>query len=241
MTPLLAGFAAAAGAWLMAARPTRLPAPPASSAQLPAVVAGTSAGHRLRVAGPLLAGLGCVLLVSGWPGLVLGVLAAWLVRHLATASEPVAVRKEREAVRRELPLVVLLLGSALRQGSASGPAVRQVCTALPGPASARLSHACDRLAMGVDPDQVWGGLAEDPELAPLGRTLARAHRSGAPVAAAVERLADDLAETARAEVADRARTVGVRAAVPLGVCLLPSFLLLGIVPLVATLLAGIRL
>jgi hypothetical protein len=61
------------------------------------------------------------------------------------------------------------------------------------------------------------------------------------VARAVERLADDLAASARAEVEDRARAVGVRAAVPLGVCLLPSFLLLGIVPLVVGLVSGLRL
>ena len=38
---------------------------------------------------------------------------------------------------------------------------------------------------------------------------------------------------------DRARAVGVRAAVPLGVCLLPSFLLLGIVPLAVSLATSI--
>ena len=51
--------------------------------------------------------------------------------------------------------------------------------------------------------------------------------------AAVERLADDLGHQARADVEDRARAVGVKAAVPLGLCLLPAFVLIGIVPLVA--------
>ena len=53
-----------------------------------------------------------------------------------------------------------------------------------------------------------------------------------PVVAAVERLADDLARAGRAESEDRARAVGVKAAVPLGLCLLPAFVLIGIVPLV---------
>jgi hypothetical protein len=34
-------------------------------------------------------------------------------------------------------------------------------------------------------------------------------------------------------VESRARAVGVKAAVPLGVCLLPAFVLVGVVPLVA--------
>jgi pilus assembly protein TadC len=71
--------------------------------------------------------------------------------------------------------------------------------------------------------------------------MARAQRSGAPVATTVQRLADELAASARAEVEDRARAVGVKAAVPLGVCLLPSFLLLGIVPMVAGLVSGLGL
>ena len=71
--------------------------------------------------------------------------------------------------------------------------------------------------------------------------MVRAHRSGAPVTDEVARLAEELDGRARARVEDRARTVGVKAAVPLGVCLLPSFLLIGIVPLVAGLLRSLSL
>ena len=60
-----------------------------------------------------------------------------------------------------------------------------------------------------------GGLADDPELGRLGRALARAQASGSPVVASVERLADELAQAARA-TEDRARAVGVKAALPLG-------------------------
>jgi hypothetical protein len=52
----------------------------------------------------------------------------------------------------------------------------------------------------------------------------------------VERLADELQADQRALVEDRARRVGVLAALPLGVCLLPAFMLLGIVPTVAAML-----
>ena len=80
---------------------------------------------------------------------------------------------------------------------------------------------------------MWREVASDPVLAPLGRVLARADESGAPVADAVARLSDDLARDARADAEDRARSVGVRAALPLGLCLLPAFVLVGIVPVVA--------
>ena len=115
-----------------------------------------------------------------------------------------------------------------------------VVEALPGPASGRLAAVVPRLRLGADPADVWNTLAADPSLGPLGRTLARASETGASVVEAIDRLADELARDSRATVEDRARAVGVKAALPLGLCLLPAFVLLGIVPLVAGLLGMTR-
>ena len=186
------------------------------------------------------AGLACWTFRPGWGGLVLAAVAGAVVHHLAATAEPAEVRRRREQMRAELPLLVLLLATTLRAGATPAVGVRRACAALPGAAADRLVVVPDRLALGVDPTLVWEEVAADPELAVLGRTMARAQRSGAPVVATVERLADELAAASRAELEDRARAVGVKAALPLGVCLLPSFLLLGIVPMVAGLLAGLR-
>ena len=238
MTALLVGALAAAAVTLgrrpRPARPSSAPAP----AREPG---GDDWVRRGRPLWPPLALLAGWAFGGGGGGLVLGLVAAVVVHRVVGAAEPAAARREREAVRRDLPVLVLLLATSLRGGAGAATAARQVCAALPGAAAGRLGVVGDQLALGIDPERVWARLAADPELAPLGRALARAERTGAPVAAVVERLADDLATTARAEVEDRARAVGVRAAVPLGVCLLPAFLLLGIVPLVASLISGIRL
>ncbi len=95
------------------------------------------------------------------------------------------------------------------------------------------------MALGVAPAEVWGSLEAEPALAPLGRTLARSARTGEPVADALDRLGRELSARARADVEDAARRVGVQAAVPLGVCLLPAFLLVGIVPVVAGLVGAL--
>jgi Flp pilus assembly protein TadB len=142
------------------------------------------------------------------------------------------VRADREQAARELPHAVQLLGMVLASGAALPDAVRQVARALPGPATAALRRSEARLSVGVSPGQVWTELADQPGFERVGRALARAHGSGVPVADVVRRLGLDLAREARAEAEDRARTVGVRAAVPLGLCLLPAFLLIGIVPVV---------
>lgn len=205
----------------------------------PRSVARAGGLRRWRLPCALLAGVGAAVVLGGpaapLAGLAAGV-ATWVV---AGRIEPRAVRLRREEVRRDLPHVVTLLGAALRSGAAPGAAIDLVCRALPGAAADQLGPVAARLALGGDPMVVWSALADDPAVGPLGRTMARAHRSGAPVVAAVDRLSEELARRSRGDVEDRARAVGVRAAVPLGVCLLPAFLLLGIVPLVVGLARSI--
>jgi hypothetical protein len=53
------------------------------------------------------------------------------------------------------------------------------------------------------------------------------------VGQAVHRLAEELRERERADVEERARSIEVKAAAPLGLCLLPAFVVLGVVPMVA--------
>ncbi len=195
--------------------------------------------HRLLWAG--LAGVGAWVFVQGRAGPLAGIAAAVGAWVVIGRAEPADVRARREAVSRDLPYVVTLFAATLRAGAAPADGIAVVCAALPGAAADRLSGVAARLSLGLDPVRVWSALADDPELARLGRALARAQASGAPVVASVERLGDELARGARAETEERARAVGVKAAVPLGLCLLPSFILIGIVPLVVALLATLDL
>lgn len=232
-----AAAAAACAALLAMAPPARIGRSPVPAEREPAE--DTGALRRWRLLWAVLAGAGCAAFLGGPAAPVAGLVVGVVVWAVAGRVEPRSERLHREEVRRDLPHVVTLLGAGLRAGSAPGAAVDLACRALPGPAADRLRPVAVRLALGADPAVVWGALAEDPALGPLGRTMARTHRTGAPVVAAVDRLGEDLARQSRAEVEDRARAVGVRAAVPLGVCLLPAFLLLGIVPLVAGLAGAI--
>jgi Flp pilus assembly protein TadB len=229
-------MACVVAALLMPVSP-RMEGPPVASPARPG-------GDRLRRWRPLwvlLAAVGALLFLGGVVGMVAGPVAGAVTWWVVERAEPAHLRRDRELARCDLPHVAGLLADALRSGQAPVDAVALVAGALPGPASDRLAALVPRLRLGVDPGQVWADLAAEPALAPLGRALARAHRTGAPVVAAVERLADELALQARADVEDRARAVGVKAAVPLGLCLLPAFVLIGIVPVVAGLISGLGL
>jgi Flp pilus assembly protein TadB len=234
---LLAGVAAGLAVLALARTRPRLPRAGPDSPGPDRGAPGLLVRHRLPVSA--LAGVAAFLLVGGPAGAVAALLLAGLARWMLGRVEPPAVAREREAAARELPHLVLLTGAALRSGAAPERALGVASAALPGPAAARLAPTLAGIEVGVPLAHAWADLASDPVLGPLGRALARSLDSGAPVADAVERLADELAERSRADVEDRARTVGVRAALPLGTCLLPAFLLLGIVPVVAALLAEV--
>ena len=238
MTTWLAVSCAALAAAAAVSPRARWPAPvpdalPASSADDPGWM------QRGRWLWSLLAGLAGATFVSGTWGLAVGGVAALATWSWVGRAEPSSVRRRREAAERDLPAVVHLLATALESGCDVGEALRVVADALPGPATRLLDAVPARLALGMPADAAWRSVLERPELAPLGRAMVRAHRSGAPVTDELARLADELDRRTRARVEDRARAVGVKAAVPLGICLLPSFLLIGVVPLVAGLLRSL--
>lgn len=235
LAPLVVLLVAAAAALLVPARP-RLDVAlerRAPDGQVPGWL------QRHRALWSALAAIGAWVVVGGAAGWVAALAVGPVVWVVISRAEPAHVRRRREEVLADLPHVVSLLAAALRAGAAPAEAVEVVCRALPGAATERLGSSAARLRLGGAPAEVWAALAGDRELAPLGRTLARAEQTGAPVATAVERLADDLAARSRGLVEDRARAVGVKAAVPLGLCLLPAFVLIGIVPLVAGLMTTI--
>jgi hypothetical protein len=68
--------------------------------------------------------------------------------------------------------------------------------------------------------------------------MARSLDTGAPMADGLRLLASDLRRAHRAAVERKARGVGVRAAAPLGLCFLPAFVLVGIVPTVVSAFAA---
>lgn len=175
----------------------------------------------------------------------LGVVAApvcgavvWVV--LGRGEDPGAVHR-REQLLDELPTGIDLLGACLDAGAAPQAALLTVSEALGGPVGEEFARLHHRLLIGVDPADVWRAVAAHPQLGPLGRALGRAHQTGAPVAQAVRRLAEELRERQHAEVEERARSIEVKAAAPLGVCLLPAFVLLGVVPMVVGVFSTMRL
>jgi Flp pilus assembly protein TadB len=234
LAAVLASLAAALA--LSGGARSRLPAKPAATAAgVPRDRGtGTDGGrHRWRLVAAAGAGLGVVLLLPGVAAAPAAVVVAGVVWWRSAGWESAAVRRRRELLEGQLPHVVDLMVAALAAGAAPGAAVARVVDVAESPVAEELRGYASRLSLGADPVTVWRSLAAHPQLGRLGATLLRSAESGAQVTGALTRLAEELRSRRRADVETRVRQVEVKAAVPLGVCLLPSFVLLGVVPLVA--------
>lgn len=240
---LLAGALVGLAVWLLGRPRLRISGDGFVAGGEAPVEAPAEIGWLLRLRIPL-----CLLaFIAGWAflGGIVGVLAgcgasvlSW--RVLGRAESP-SHRRRRELLEAELPWAVQLLAGCVAAGGAVGPALQVVADAMPGPLGDELGRLHHRLALGVDPVLVWRELSTHEQLGALGRSLVRAHESGTPVVASVQALAEDLRARRHTRVEERARSVDVKASAPLGVCFLPAFLLLGVVPMVVGIFSTMHL
>ena len=196
-----------------------------------------SDGARLRLGrwgAAALAGLCLTVVVGGVPGLVLGAAAAAAGGRALARLEPAAARVRRERLAAELPAALDLLAACLAAGSPPPAALAAVASALDGPVADELAVVSTKLALGADPASVWAAVSTHPVLGPLGHAMVRAVESGAPVADGLVRIVEDQRRARRWDAEQKARSVGVRAAAPLALCFLPAFIVVGIVPTIAS-------
>lgn len=236
----------ALAAVLMALVPVVFLAPSGAAARrLTAATRGTraptgSSGHpRPRTVPPLLAcgvaASAAALLVGGSLGLLLGLVAVLVGPPLLGRLEPGQVRADRRRLVADLPRTLDLLSACLAGGAETGRAATAVARAVGGPCGARLDAVATALALGTAATDAWRRLSgDDPNdpLAAVARLLSRAADGGAPVAETVARLADDARADSRSVAEQAARRVGVLVVAPLGLCFLPAFFLLGVVPVI---------
>lgn len=166
---------------------------------------------------------------------VVGVGALHKWGHRRPADDPLAVAAALD-----------LLAACLRGGLPVADAVdaaARVCAAgsaaaAPGTAAA-LGRVADLLALGADTTDAWDALGEQPGLDAIARMARRSADSGASLAADAENLAETFRRGAADEAVAAAEKAGVAIAGPLGVCFLPAFVCLGLVPVIVGLAGDI--
>ena len=207
-------------------RLSALLSPAPSVRSVPAATA--SARRRWALAGG--AGLAAGLLLGGLLGAGAAVATTLAGQWLLRAAEPDADAAARAALERELPVACELLAVCLAAGLPVPSALAAVGGAVPDPLGGQLRRVAGLSRMGAEPRQTW---ADAPAaLAALGRVLVRAGESGAAAVPALGALAEELRSSARSEAQAAVQRAGVWVLAPLGLCFLPAFVCLGVVPLV---------
>lgn len=88
------------------------------------------------------------------------------------------------------------------------------------------------LALGIDADKAWHDLAQYPGLEELAALACNSHRSGAALSKGCSRIAARLRDDGADYATAAAERAGVLIALPMTLCYLPAFFLLGLAPVV---------
>jgi len=176
--------------------------------------------------------------------------AMLLAAALLTSAGPSATRTRarlavrqphvaRSAARGPDPLAVAssldVLSVCLAAGMAVSTAAAATAPSAPPTLAPVLRRAADLLALGADPAVAWSAPdgSADAQIDALLRLARRSSVSGAALADAVSGLAAQCRQDAVHTAAATAERAGVLIAGPLGLCFLPAFVCLGVVPVIA--------
>jgi Flp pilus assembly protein TadB len=199
--------------------------------------------NRLALPTALAGSVGALVgVLCGWPsGLPAGCAAAavaWIAGRRLLGN-----RRRADAASDQLGLAASwdLLAACLRAGLPVPTAVLAIADQLPPDVNATLRETADQLALGADPVTAWAAALANPATAELARGARRTARSGTALAGVASGLAASIRQTASDVAEERAQRAGVLITGPLGLCFLPAFVCLGIVPVVAGLTAQLSI
>lgn len=186
---------------------------------------------------PAVAAVLAVVMLGGWLGVAAAPLAAgaaWLALTLPRVKAAV-----RPPEARSVAFVVDLLAGALAAGLPPELAIEGVVAAVAEHGSDTLRRAVEPLGrvgrllqLGSEPAAAWASLYPAPGYAPVADSGRRCATSGARLASALAAAADDLRARHQTEALARAERVGVWSLLPLGLCFLPAFVCLGVIPVI---------
>lgn len=194
----------------------------------------TATGKTQRSMVVIAASVAPFLLLPRWWTAVMGAVAGWVMWRLMHRTSQQSADVSR--IERQAAEVAELLSACLASGATLERSSEVVARAVGPPVSPLLLHVSALVELGSPAHVAWAKLDDAGALSLVSGVVRRSLQSGAPLADALESCARDLRDQHRARVETMARSVAVTTVGPLGLCFLPAFLLLTVVPIVASLL-----
>lgn len=219
------------GIWLWTLSPQplwRAPVATAASAQ------GLPTGTLVK----LVAVLALWLTIGGWWGAILGSVAAVALWQVQRLTQHQLDRVRQHELQRQAPGFAELLAASVSSGVPVDVAIKVIAEHTSGALGELLQRCVKQLDMGADQSTAWLELGQVAATAPIARALIASAQSGTPLALLLDDCAADLRIAHRQRATLAANAVVVKSVGPLGLCFLPAFVLLGVVPVVASLLTS---
>lgn len=153
--------------------------------------------------------------------------------------EPARSRARHQRLVLDLPQALELMSACLAAGMPRRRATAAVAAAYhDGPVSEDLGKVLTLVELGRSDADAWRGLREHPLWGGAALDLARSVENGTMMVDVLLHHAQAARARRRAALEVRAKSAGVRSVLPLMACFLPAFLLLGVIPTVASALAN---
>jgi pilus assembly protein TadC len=150
-----------------------------------------------------------------------------------------AGRRGPDALSRNIVLLLDLLDMAVTSGVGLPRALEAVGESVGGADGARLARVSVELLLGAGWPAAWAEAPDD--LRPIAECLEAAWVQGAAPGPALRARAGAIRRDRRRAAREAAGRLGVHLVLPLGLCFLPAFVLLGLVPVLVSLADGFAL
>lgn len=176
------------------------------------------------------------LVLVGAAGLSLGLVAAAAAACVLRLVLPRLAVPLVDAATLDVDAVIVscdYLAVCATAGLTIVDSLAELAMAQAGPSSSWAKEAVARHRAGMPLPEALR-VNGHPSADELRRVLLRAHATGAPVAQRLRRQSHALRRERRDSTVRSVRALGVRAVAPLGLCFLPAFVLLAVVPLAAS-------
>jgi Flp pilus assembly protein TadB len=178
--------------------------------------------------------IGVMVLMGSSLGILIGLMCGIVVFRFFGKLESREERERNNALTAQMPMVCDLLAATLASGASLLDAVRAVGMSAGDPAAQTLNRVERALMLGTPGAQLWSTANAEPQFTRIAAAFQRSSESGAPLAELLSGVAVDERRVKRRAVEIAARGAGVRSILPLAACYLPAFILLGVVPVVAS-------
>lgn len=176
-----------------------------------------------------------LLLMPNWLGFTGALIVFGILQILVPALEQIDSTRAHELEYEDFIGVVERLAICIAAGLSIPDSLRHAATSRQTPATRQIESALQLYDLGQDLPSVIQGIAvQNSQWTPVVAVLNAGYLHGAPTVGAFDAILEHLYAAGHHKLLTKIRRVSVQSVIPLGCCFLPAFIILTVVPIVAS-------